>query len=105
MSKQTDSTNNPTGDISALNIPYTERNGLTLVALENAIECIHRIYEGAFLFLGFDGFILFPNGSIQPSLSSSMDCSNKQAKLQVVIDIINSCSSDITHSEFCFEAI
>ena len=105
MSKQIGSTNNPTGDVSALNIPFNERNGLTLIAREHAAECVRKIYDGAFQFLGFDGFIVFPNGNIQPSLDSTMDCSNKQAKLDVVINIINSCPPDITHFEFCFEAI
>jgi len=104
MSKQIGSTNNPTGDISALNIPFTERNGLTLVARKHALECINKIFDGTFQFLGFDGFIVFPNGNIQPCLDCLMDCSNKQPKLDVVIKIINSCSTDITHFEFCFEA-
>ena len=51
MSKQIGSTNNPTGDISKLNISFTERNGLTLVAREHAIECINKIFDGAFRFL------------------------------------------------------
>ena len=105
MSNQIGSSNNSTGDISALNIPFAERNGLTLVAREHALKCINKIFDGSYQFLGLEGFIVFPNGNIQPCLDCIMDCSNKQPKLDVVINIINSCSPDITHFEFCFEAI
>ncbi|MGF1686974.1 hypothetical protein L4C36_09800, partial [Photobacterium japonica] len=78
MSQSNKSSINSAGDVFALGIPSVELDGLSLVARKHAIECVSKIFSGSYRFWGFDGFVILPDGTIQPSINDIMDCSYEQ---------------------------
>ena len=83
--------------------PHWQRHGVTLVAREDALQCVERILGSGCRFYGYDSFILAGN-SIQPVLDFSPDWSRgpvpsiEELKFQLA-----SHPESITHYEFVFE--
>jgi len=85
------------------NFPYIQVGGVYLIARQDAVSCIERIYAGPFRFYGWDAFTLSKEGP-QPYLewSASYEASRRPTR-DIIIATLNSIPNEITHFEFVFD--
>ena len=84
--------------------PHLQRGGVTLVARDNAPDCIALIYERGWRFLGYDSFTL-TSEFIQPHLEWSPDWSRTgPPSKESVLAQITAHPAEVTHYEFVFQS-
>jgi hypothetical protein len=86
--------------------PHIQRNGVTLVAKNDWVDCVKKILAEGCQYYGHDAFSLFENGSIQPSMEWSG--SWPESKVPTFDGIFNQLAGitpDITHIEFVFSKV
>lgn len=85
------------------NFPHRQGHGVTLVAREDAPDCVQRIVRSGCRFYGYDSFIV-RRKSIQPVMEFSPDWSDGRVpRLQDILAQLASHPSEITDFEFVFE--
>jgi len=85
--------------------PHHQQHGVTLVAREDAVACVRRIYAERCRFYGYDAFTVFPDGSIQPHMEWSPSWDQQSMPSQdTLVEALNAHPAEVTHYEFVFES-
>jgi hypothetical protein len=85
------------------NFPHLVHGGVTLIARENAEQCLRTVIEQRCHLHGYDGSTLHGDGRIQPHIewSASWSWGDLPPLPTILRDVLDS-PAEVTHFEFVF---
>jgi hypothetical protein len=85
------------------NFPHLVHGGVTLIARENAEQCLRTVIEQRCHLHGYDGFTLYSDGRIQPHAESNASWSwDDLPPLPTMLRDVLDSPAEVTHFEFVF---
>jgi hypothetical protein len=65
---------------------FLDRMGIILLDKQTSIEFCEYLFQKNCMILGIDGFFIFPNNKIQPSMENSIDISSSPYRMEFIKD-------------------